>query len=77
MPDQPGVRDDGSSPDAAAGQPHRRDTAAAVAYWRQKAPGMHPAEIARRIGRSERTVRRYWPHQTGHDNHLAARQART
>jgi hypothetical protein len=36
-------------------------TAAAVAYWRRRNPRLHPAEIAERIGRSERTVRRYWP----------------
>ncbi|MGS2619779.1 DUF2637 domain-containing protein [Micromonospora sp. LZ34] len=37
------------------------DTAAAVAYWHRRDPDLHPAEIAARIGRSERTVRRYWP----------------
>ncbi|MBC9006803.1 DUF2637 domain-containing protein [Micromonospora aurantiaca (nom. illeg.)] len=36
-------------------------TPAAVAYWYQRDPSMHPAQIAERIGRSERTVRRYWP----------------
>jgi hypothetical protein len=36
------------------------DTAAAVAYWHRHDPRLHPAEIAARIGRSERTVRRYW-----------------
>jgi hypothetical protein len=36
-------------------------TAAAVAYWYRRDPGMHPAEIGARISRSERTVRRYWP----------------
>jgi predicted transcriptional regulator len=36
-------------------------TAAAVAYWYRRHPQMHPAEIADRIGRSERTVRRHWP----------------
>ncbi|WP_338044195.1 DUF2637 domain-containing protein [Micromonospora tulbaghiae] len=36
-------------------------TPAAVAYWYQRDPSMHPAQIAARIGRSERTVRRYWP----------------
>ncbi|WP_435125631.1 DUF2637 domain-containing protein [Micromonospora tulbaghiae] len=35
-------------------------TAAAVSYWRRRDPTMHPADIAARIGRSERTVRRYW-----------------
>ncbi|MGN9807107.1 DUF2637 domain-containing protein [Micromonospora sp. L32] len=37
------------------------DTAAAVAYWHGRDPTLHPSEIAARIGRSERTVRRYWP----------------
>jgi hypothetical protein len=37
------------------------DTAAAVAYWYRHDPHLHPAEIAARISRSERTVRRYWP----------------
>src|SRR5262249_22046610 len=37
------------------------DTAAAVAYWYRRDPSLHPADIAARIGRSERTVRRYWP----------------
>ncbi|WP_426502798.1 DUF2637 domain-containing protein [Dactylosporangium sp. McL0621] len=37
------------------------DTAAAVAYWHDRDPSLHPADIAARIGRSERTVRRYWP----------------
>jgi hypothetical protein len=36
-------------------------TADAVAYWYQRDPGLHPAEIGAKIGRSERTVRRYWP----------------
>ncbi|MEV4202679.1 DUF2637 domain-containing protein [Micromonospora globbae] len=39
-------------------------TAAAVAYWRRRDPGLQPAEIAARIGRSERTVRRYWPQRS-------------
>nr|WP_244167682.1 DUF2637 domain-containing protein [Micromonospora chaiyaphumensis] len=37
------------------------ETAPAVAYWRRRDPTLHPAEIAARIGRSERTVRRHWP----------------
>ncbi|MFY1658744.1 DUF2637 domain-containing protein [Micromonospora sp. WMMD1274] len=36
------------------------DTAAAVAYWRRRDPDLLPADIAARIGRSERTVYRYW-----------------
>jgi hypothetical protein len=37
------------------------NTAAAVAYWHRLDPSLHPADIAAKIGRSERTVRRYWP----------------
>ncbi|WP_308194927.1 DUF2637 domain-containing protein [Micromonospora sp. R77] len=37
------------------------ETASAVAYWHRRDPTLHPADIAARIGRSERTVRRYWP----------------
>ncbi|MGW5081456.1 DUF2637 domain-containing protein [Micromonospora echinospora] len=40
-------------------------TAAAVAYWRRRDPRLHPAQIAARIGRSERTVRRHWPPPDG------------
>ncbi|RKN46159.1 DUF2637 domain-containing protein [Micromonospora endolithica] len=36
------------------------DTAAAVAYWRHNDPALQPGEVAARIGRSERTVRRHW-----------------
>jgi len=48
------------------------DTAAAVAYWSGRDPSLRPADIAVRIGRSERTVRRYWPptparRANGHD----------
>jgi hypothetical protein len=39
------------------------ETAAAVAYWYRRDPEMHPADIAAKIGRSERTVRRHWPPQ--------------
>ncbi|MET7399616.1 hypothetical protein ABZS66_39645 [Dactylosporangium sp. NPDC005572] len=42
-----------------ASVPH--ETAAAVAYWCEQNPGLHPRDIAARIGRSERTVRRYLP----------------
>lgn len=41
------------------------NTAAAVAYWHRRDPGLHPAQIATRIGRSERTVRRHWPPPDG------------
>jgi hypothetical protein len=34
------------------------ETAAAVAYWRDRHPDMRPAEIAARVGKSERQVRR-------------------
>ncbi|MGW3607717.1 DUF2637 domain-containing protein [Micromonospora sp. NPDC005161] len=43
------------------GGPVPPETASAVAYWYRREPNLHPAEIAARIGRSERTVRRYWP----------------
>ncbi|MET7968756.1 DUF2637 domain-containing protein [Micromonospora sp. NPDC005305] len=42
-------------------EPVPSETAAAIAYWHRRDPDLHPAEIAARIGRSERTVRRYWP----------------
>jgi hypothetical protein len=48
--DDRGERDAGSIP---------QTTAAAVAYWLTTQPGMHPRDIAVRIGRSERTVRRH------------------
>jgi hypothetical protein len=44
---------------AGAGEAVPVDTAAAVAYWHRRHPELHPAEIGARIGRSERTVRRY------------------
>ncbi|MEV6514964.1 DUF2637 domain-containing protein [Micromonospora chalcea] len=54
------------------------DTAGAVAYWYRQDPSLHPAEIATRIGRSERTVRRYWPPvprtANGHDTSRVAEQ---
>jgi hypothetical protein len=52
-----------SATDANGGcsEPVPSDTAAAVAYWYELDPHLHPAQIAARIGRSERTVRRYWP----------------
>jgi hypothetical protein len=34
------------------------ETAATVAYWRERHPRLRPAEIAARVGRSERQVRR-------------------
>ncbi|MEV0726892.1 DUF2637 domain-containing protein [Micromonospora purpureochromogenes] len=51
----------GTSAQTADDEPVPSDTAAAVAYWYRRDPAMHPADIAARIGRSERTVRRYWP----------------
>ncbi|MFV2102095.1 DUF2637 domain-containing protein [Micromonospora sp. LOL_024] len=41
------------------------DTAAAVAYWRRRDPTLQPGEVAARIGRSERTVRRHWQPRAG------------
>ncbi|MGK5741517.1 DUF2637 domain-containing protein [Micromonospora sp. URMC 103] len=48
-------------------------TPAAVAYWYGRDPSLHPAQIAARIGRSERTVRRYWPPPRAHNAHEANR----
>ncbi|GAA0902999.1 hypothetical protein GCM10009558_001370 [Virgisporangium aurantiacum] len=45
-------------------EPVPQTAAAAVAYWYQRRPDLHPREIGKRIGRSERTVRRYWPPTT-------------
>jgi hypothetical protein len=61
-----GDRDDPAqhTQDAADGEDRDEvpsDTAAAVAYWHRRNPHLHPADIAGRISRSERTVRRYWP----------------
>ncbi|MEV8504496.1 DUF2637 domain-containing protein [Actinoplanes sp. NPDC051475] len=36
----------------------------AVAYWSGRDPHLHPSEIGRLIGKSERTVRRYLPEGT-------------
>jgi hypothetical protein len=70
-PEQPGLDAPDTDADARKGSgPGDRDdddavvpsdTAAAVAYWHGRDPSLHPADIAARIGRSERTVRRYWP----------------
>ncbi|MDG4803631.1 DUF2637 domain-containing protein [Micromonospora sp. WMMD980] len=40
-------------------------TASAVAYWQHHDPQLQPADIAARIGRSERTVRRHWQPRAG------------
>ena len=46
--------------DEAGGMPATpSDTREAVEYWRRQDSTLHPAQIAARIGRSERTVRRY------------------
>lgn len=37
------------------------DTAAAVAYWSKREPGLSPDELAAKIGKSARTVRRHLP----------------
>ncbi|MEV0811295.1 DUF2637 domain-containing protein [Micromonospora sp. NPDC050200] len=55
---------DGKHPHSGAGSDEEAvpsGTAAAVAYWHRRDPDLHPAQIAARIGRSERTVRRHWP----------------
>lgn len=56
-----GADEDGGVDDGANGDSVPEETAAAVAYWFQREPGLHPRDIGARIGRSERTVRRYWP----------------
>lgn len=60
------IEDQGQDPepdpgDGRSGPVVPSDTAGAVAYWYRHDPSLHPADIATRIGRSERTVRRYWP----------------
>ncbi|QGN49806.1 DUF2637 domain-containing protein [Micromonospora sp. WMMC415] len=73
------VRDSPAAAPAGARDGHaatRSDTSAAVAYWYRRDPSMHPAEIAAKIGRSERTVRRYWPpstRRTPHGHHASRR----
>jgi hypothetical protein len=68
VPSEPGSHsgshsgsDSGSDSAAPEDDPIPRQTPAAVAYWRRREPHLHPREIAARIGRSERTVRRHWP----------------
>jgi hypothetical protein len=55
--DDTGEQRDDNGDDASVPQ----ETAAAVAYWYDIDPELHPRDIAARIGRSERTVRRYLP----------------
>ena len=45
--------------DDATGMPAH--TADAVVYWLRQDPSLQPADIAAKLGRSMRTVRRYWP----------------
>jgi len=54
--DEPARPEDSPTPPAPTA-----DTSVAVAYWYRTNPTMHPADVAARIGKSERTVRRYWP----------------
>ncbi|RNH99658.1 DUF2637 domain-containing protein [Micromonospora aurantiaca] len=55
-------------------------TAAAVAFWQHHDPQLQPADVAARIGRSERTVRRHWqpvpPGRAARANGRSARQRR-
>lgn len=53
--------EDPHDPQPVSGESVPSKTGEAVAYWRAREPTMHPAEIAARIGRSERAVRRYLP----------------
>jgi outer membrane biosynthesis protein TonB len=55
---------DGAKPAGPDDQPPT-DTAAAVAYWHHRDPTLGIPEIAAKIGKSSRTVRRYWPDPTG------------
>jgi hypothetical protein len=68
-PEQRHPRRSATPADPAAPRPQRRtaeagrsaatsDTAAAVAYWHDSQPHLRPSDIAERIGRSERHVRR-------------------
>ncbi|GAA3302555.1 hypothetical protein Dvina_51415 [Dactylosporangium vinaceum] len=59
--DELGGEDGGGDEDGTDGDSVPQETAAAVAYWHQREPGLHPRDIGARIGRSERTVRRYLP----------------
>lgn len=58
--DEPSAAD--HPPPGATGHesPPSSDTARVVAYWRQRDPELTAAAIARKIGKSERTVRRNW-----------------
>ncbi|MBU8857772.1 MULTISPECIES: DUF2637 domain-containing protein [unclassified Micromonospora] len=64
----------------AATPPADTSTAAAVAYWRHHDPQLQPADVAVRIGKSERTVRRHWqpatPGRAARANGRSARQRR-
>jgi hypothetical protein len=54
------VDDDGDGADVdESSVPSKTPTA--VAFWYRRDPSMHLAEIAAKMGRYERTVRRYWP----------------
>jgi hypothetical protein len=55
---------DGAKPVDSDDQPPT-DTAAAVAYWHQRDPTLGIPEIAAKIGKSSRTVRRHWPDLIG------------
>jgi hypothetical protein len=48
-----------SDADGEAGTPSH--TADAVVYWLRQDPSLQPADIAAKLGRSKRTIRRYWP----------------
>ncbi|MER7894457.1 DUF2637 domain-containing protein [Micromonospora sp. NPDC094482] len=55
---------DRDEPKDAAADDVPTETAGAVAHWRRRDPTLHPADIATRIGKSERTVRRHWSPRT-------------
>ena len=64
VPAEPAARPVDADDDA-SGIPSQ--TAEAVVYWLRRDPTLQPADIAAKLGRSRRTVRRYWPHDLDQD----------
>ncbi|MFC0531344.1 DUF2637 domain-containing protein [Phytohabitans kaempferiae] len=58
--DPNGAPDDGEAGRDQGGQVPE-ETAQAVAFWLALDPTLRPADVAKRIGRTPRTVRRHWP----------------
>jgi hypothetical protein len=63
LPQQARPATDGKKPRTDEQPP--TDTAGAVAYWHRHDPTLSIPEVAGKIGKSARTVRRYWPSPTG------------